>query len=188
MDFSNIWFYTLSTSAQVLAALAGLFAVFAVWKMQDSDKILSEARLAIVQIVSYISGNTEGYEAKRLESLYLMTNSEILEIFSELLSIKKEAPQRVSVSERIRGDNLISYSLDDFTENLYRGHISKKLNILKDLKYILIANFSAIGICILGLTFSNFISCKQIFLPIISLGVLYCLYLIGKGIYVITSE
>jgi hypothetical protein len=183
----NIWFYALSTSAQVLAALAGLFAVFVVWKIQDFEKVLSGTRMAIIQIVSYLSRNTKNYEALRSESLHSMTDSEVLKKFSELLTIKISEPGRISVSMDIKGD-LISYSLDDFTEALYKNHIDKKLNILRDLKIILIANFSVIGVCVSALTFSSSVNCKLSVLTIISSAVIFCLYLIGKGIYSITAE
>ena len=182
----NIWFYTLSTSAQVLAALAGIFAVFVVWKIQDFEKILSETRLAVIKLFSYASANTKDYETIKLETLYSMTDSELLDKFSELLSIKINEPSRISVSETIRSENLIHYSLDEFTKNLYHTHINKKLNILKDLKNILVVNFLVISICIITLTFSNIIYYKFLILIIISLAVLLCLYLISSGIYRIT--
>lgn len=188
MDYNNIWFYTLSTSAQVLAALAGLFAVFVVWKVQDFEKILSESRLAIIQIVSFLSANTKNFNAVRLESLYSMSDSEILKVFSELLIIKNNEPGRISVGQTIKGDSLISYSLDNFTEDLYRNHINKKLNILKDLKIILILNFLVMSLCILCLTLSDIVSCKKTVLIVVSILVFVCLFSIGRGIYKITVE
>lgn len=185
---NNIWFYTLSTSAQVLAALAGLFAVFVVWKIQDFEKILVETRLAVIKLFSFASANTKDYKTIKLEALYSMTDSELLEKFSELLAIKIKEPSRVSVSETIRGDNLITYSLDEFTKNLYSSHINRKLSILKDLKNILVTSFSIISVCILALTFSSIIYFKFIVLIVISIAVLYGLYLISNGIYRITLK
>jgi hypothetical protein len=188
MDFNNIWFYTLSTSAQVLAALAGLFAVFVVWKIQDFEKILSETRLAVIKLLSFIGPNTKDFKTTSLEVLYSMSDSNILERFSELVKIKINEPLRVGVHQTISSDNLISYSIDSFTENLYRVHINKKLEILHKLKFILILNFCVISACVIALTFSKIILCKEIVLIIIMVAVLFCLYSIGQGIYKITSE
>lgn len=188
MEYNNIWFYTLSTAAQVLAALAGLFAVFVVWKMQDSEKILSEIRLAVIDIFYKTSKNTDNFNAIELEILHSMLDSEILRKFSELLLIKKTEPHRISFLQSIRSDNFIVYSLDEFTENIYRAYINKKLYILERLKSILVKNFSIVGICIVALTFSNIIYYKPTILVIICILVLYCLFIISRGIYVITIE
>lgn len=184
----NIWFYTLSTSAQVLAALAGLFAVFVVWKIQNSEKILSDMRSAIIKIVSDISGNTNNYNRISAENLYSMSDSEILKKFSELLSIKTSEPSRITSLSYIEGNNLITYTLDKPTETLYKNNIDKRLSTLKELKIILIVNFSVISMCLLELTFSSIIYSKFITLIIICAAVLYCLYLIGSGIYRITAK
>jgi len=185
----NIWFYTLSTSAQVLAALAGLFAVFVVWRVQSFEKILSDMRLAIIKIVSYISGNTNNYNRITVEDLYLMSDLEILKKFSELLSIKISEPKRITVLPyNVEGSNLIFYSLDKPTETLYKNNINKKLSALKELRKILIVNFCVISVCLLALNFSNIICSKFLILTIICATVLYCLYLIGNGIYRITIK
>ncbi|MCF7865311.1 MAG: hypothetical protein K9M11_02290 [Candidatus Pacebacteria bacterium] len=188
MDFNNIWFYTLSTSAQVLAALAGLFAVFVVWKIQDFEKILSETRLAVIKLYSYAAANTKDYEPISLGVLYTMPDSKILRKFSELVKIKTNDPSRVGIQSTVRSDTLINYSIDFFTENLYREHINKKSDILGKLKFILIFNFCVISVCIISLAFSNHIFCKETVLFIITATVLFCLYSIGQGIYKITSE
>lgn len=184
----NIWFYTLSTSAQVLASLAGLFAVFVVWKIQDFGKMLFETRLAVIRLLNYISPNTKDYKILRLDILHKMPDQELFKEFDELLSIQTKEPSRISASETIRGDSMVPYSLNEFTKDFYKSQIEKKESILKNLKNILIMNFAVISVCILALTFSNLIYCKFTVLTVISVGVLFCLYLISRGIYKITVK
>ena len=185
----NIWFYTLSTSAQVLSALAGLFAVFVVWKIQDIEKYTLEIRDAIYKIIPYLSGNISNYEVKRLDDLFVMGDDELLSIFSEMLDIKNKEPERVGIpSYVVSGNSAISYSLDNRTEYLYKNSIDKKYSILKSLKNVLILNFTVISACILYLTFSSLINEKFLILIIVSLGVLACLYVISRSIYKITIK
>lgn len=185
----NIWFYTLSTSAQVLAALAGLFAVFVVWKIQDLGKIIIELRSAAIKIIPYCAANTQDYEQKNYKDFYFMEDLKILEIFSELLEIKKNDPSRMTIEPYVvENNNLTRLTLDESTESLYKRSIAKRAEVLSDLKKILIANFAVISICILALTFSSIIFYKLITLIVISCAVLYCLYLISRGIYEITTK
>lgn len=182
----NIWFYTLSTAAQVLAALAGLFAVFVVWKVQDIDRFLFDIRRKIISLISDLSRNIKEIDPIKAENLYSMSDSEILNKFSELLTIKMKEPERMNVSYEIN-DDTITYALDEFTENLYKNNINKRLNILADLKIVLIINFFVISVCLIVLTFSSIICSKFIVLVVICFAVLYCLYLIGNRIYKITT-
>lgn len=187
---ANIWFYTLSTSAQVLAALAGLFAVFVVWRVQDFESNLSEARYAVIKIISGYPNSIGGYEAVSLEKLYLMSDLEILNKFSDLLIASKSGDAAISgASHHLTGENtLITYTLNEFTELLFRKQVNKKNSILENLKYVLIVNFLVISLCIVALTFSDFVCSKLIVLTIISALVMFCLYLIGSRIYRITSK
>jgi hypothetical protein len=184
----NIWFYTLSTSSQVLAALAGLFAVFVVWKIQDFEKLLSETRLAIINIISNISANTKNYSRLTLESLYLMSDLQILEKFSELLDIKENQHDRITIAHTVTGDSYIHYTLDPITKDFYKKHIDKKLSILKDLKMVLIVNFLVLTICILALTFSSYLNYNFLILLIINFAVIVCVCLVGFNIYKITVK
>lgn len=180
----NIWFYTLSTSAQVLASLAGLFAVFVVWKIQDFEKYINEVRYAILRIMPYLSNTVKDYEMKKIDELFFMTDLELLSIFSEVLEIKEKQPERITYEPAvITTENQISYSLDDKTRYLYKKNIDKKNDIIEILKNILIINFAVISVCVLALTFSSLIYEKFIILIIISIAVIFCLYVISRGIY-----
>lgn len=188
MSIDNIWFYTLSTSAQVLSALAGLFAVFVVWKIQEFEKIFSETRLSIIKIISTISGSTKNYDHIKPENLYFMLDLQILDKFSELLSIKNSEPNRISASHFITHESLVRYTLDEFTKKFYADQINKRSKIFFDLKKVLIINFLVISLCILALTFSANIFYKNYILIFISILVLYCLYLISSSIYKISTK
>ena len=176
----NIWFYTLSTSAQVLAALAGLFAVFVVWRIQGFDKILLDTRNEIITRLDSLVGNTQGYKRVPIENLYLMPDLEILTEFSKLISYIDKLPAD-QVGTPIN-------TLDRLKKITYQNYIDKKLNILKSLQNILFVNILVIAVCIFVLTFSSIITSKFNILRFVSCLVFCCLYLIGEAIYKITEK
>lgn len=89
METSNIWFYSLSTSAQVMAAIFGLFAVFVIFKLNVIDESIERKKKKITQVSSlcdqlelysvedliietkkvYIKNSTEHKTALRIEEL-----------------------------------------------------------------------------------------------------------------------
>ncbi|MDD2757814.1 MAG: hypothetical protein PHD72_00370 [Patescibacteria group bacterium] len=182
---NNIWFYTLSTSAQVLAALAGLFAVFVVWKIQDINASLSEIRIAIIDLVYKAIRCTSGCEAIDPLVLSKFTNKELLKKFSELKNIRQLDPARSKAQffptqSKTQG---FSYFLDDTSESLFREAIEKKSSVQLRLRWVVGASLFVIMVCIAALTFTNYIPRKELVLPLVELLVFYSLYALGVVIY-----
>ena len=154
MEEINVWYYTLSTSAQVLAALAGLFAVFVVYKIQSMSNT----------IVNY-SGHHPDYKDKRLvlQEIILLADDSVLIKLDYFLSHyeKLSNEERVNLYVNNGGSSPlygINYCFDRYTYNLYKNLLSEKRDIIRRLSKIIILSFLTISICLLFLVFSFYIN------------------------------
>jgi len=187
IDISSIWFYTFSTSAQVMAALVGLFAVFVVYKIQDFGETLTQTRYAAIRIITYSSANTKDYTRVFKQDTVSMSDFQILEKFSELLKIKQEEPQRISASENFSIET-INYALDDQTYFFYQTLVLKRQNILSQFKLVLILTLASVALSLIALVMTNFLIIYNFFIWSALVFFIFCLFIIGKGVYQITLE
>lgn len=184
---TNVWYYTLSTIAQVLAAVTGLFAVFVVWKVQESSVLLTEFRSASIRMLSYVSSNIKDYTPHTLQELFFTSDKNILVIFKKILDIKNESG--LSVNESIRSNILaLHYSIDENTYLFYKDLVDKKDSIIQDLKNILILNFLTIVGSVMALIFSVKVTYNTYILYLVFFFTVLCLFKIGYGIYSISKE
>lgn len=182
---SNIWFYTYSTSAQVIAALVGLFAVFVVYKIQNSSSALSEAKLALSRLLPYVSPNSGG-ERFTQERMAEMDEKEMLQIFGELLVLRgSENEVFFQYIEQV-GEN--RYSINDTTYNYFSKLVKKKSDILEKLIYMLLLSFFSISISICSLVFYYPLHQIEHYVLFTVILFLATLFFIGKYIYDITVE
>lgn len=178
---SSIWFYTFSTSAQVMAALVGLFAVFIVYKIQEFSGNLTQARDATVMILTFISANTRDYTPLKINETVTMSDDDLLVKFRELLDIKVNEPDRITVSQTVHL-GVINYELNELSLNFFDGLVRKKSEILSELKYILIFSFAVIALSVLAIVFTDHLKCGWI-LIVFSLFFVYVLFAIVNGVY-----
>lgn len=179
---TNVWFYTFSTIAQVLAALIGLFAVFVVYKMQDFGDILESLRKKFVRVISHASSNTEDYESITYEKALTMDDQTVLSHMNELLAIysNPQKPQNIVVDDLTRENR-----------DLFETLITTKQEILKKLGVALILSLIAISASILALVFAGyFLSTSHAtnFLLAFFAYFFVCLFYMGLGIYKISAK
>lgn len=183
---TNIWFYTFSTSAQVMAALVGLFAVFVVYKMQEFSGLLSETREATVKLLTHISANTKDYDIIKGNDTISMSDAELLKKLHELVNIQEKEPQRIQAGQTIFLSE-IAYTLDQSSCDFFSRLIARKQNILKQLKKTLILCFIVIALSVLFLVMTDLILHK-LFLYGFVILFLYVLFVIARGIYNVATQ
>ena len=149
----SIWFYTFSTAAQVIAALIGLFAVFVVYKIQDSTKLFDDARFALSRLIPTVSSNVDGPERVTREEFNLMSDREILESFARLLFFENEGNLLIS-HENI---NNVSFQINRTTYDYVFKLLTKKNAILRKFVSTLALSFSAITLCLISLVLTSFL-------------------------------
>lgn len=183
---ANIWFYTFSTTAQVMAALAGLFAVFVVYKIQDFSQSINDARSSLSRLISYTSPNVGG-DPISIEALVQMPDQELVATFAELLVL--QTPQNVNFftgnTERIGN---VTFSVNSHTYDYFSAIVSKKERILHRLIFVLALSLSAIAIALIALVFTEKLVTRKWFILGALVFFLYVLWTIGKNIYQITIE
>lgn len=179
---ANIWFYTFSTSAQVMASLVGLFAVFVVYKIQDFGELLSWTRDATVSLVTNVGANTSNYIAVKIQDTVTMNDEELLKKFRELLDIKLSEPDRIKVDPSISIMGMGSYALNEDSFNLFNRLVVKKKSILSQLKKTLVLSFIIIALSILALVMTCIVSSIFVLWGF-TLLFLCTLFEIARGIY-----
>jgi len=155
---NNIWFYTFSTSAQVLAALVGLFSIFAVYRIQKYSDDIEDVKGGIFELLERCSGNMNyGFkEELKKEELYFLSNEEIQKKFESLIKThngvdpNKRAPVDTTFSHNIYG---FCYELSPKTLKIYKDLIDKKSIVLRYLMGVLLSSFFAIGFMVFCLSF-----------------------------------
>lgn len=160
MSLDNVWFYTLSTSAQVLAALTGLFAVFVVYKIQTITPTLEDIRGGISNLInSYTASHRERLEVVLYNHEVMLWNDHaILNKFNLLIEDEEALPEETKKFIGSGGQHPITginYQLNRVTRNLYQKVLQQKDDVLYELKKNLLINSIAILNCVLLLTFTN---------------------------------
>ncbi len=175
----SIWFYSFSTAAQVLAALAGLFAVFVVYKIQESAGVYTEFREIIAREVSHISHNMNGYTRITLPDAISLSDKLLIQHYSALLEISETEPNRLG---------FISPQLNTHNRDLFRALVSEKTKILTDLRIVLTSSLLVIAACLYALVGKEFIGgFSNEYLAVSFSCFTGCLYLVGGSIYRIAS-
>ncbi len=178
----SIWFYTFSTSAQVLAALAGLFAVFVVYKVQSMSSVFDDMKGAVINLVShYIQlPQYKSHRKATFEESVFWTDEEILEQFKLLLDKRNQLPQDERGAYHVgRSPVLVfAYDLDEKTYMVYKGLVDKNKQIIKDLYLILVTSMLAIGLAMFCLSFKNFIQTPEYWITANFIFVIVVLFLI----------
>ncbi|MFA6306244.1 MAG: hypothetical protein WCV70_00250 [Patescibacteria group bacterium] len=189
-ELVNIWFYTLSTSAQVLAALVGLFAVFVVYKLQGLSSSLEDVRNITVKILSHFSLNTTDFTKYSEEMLGVKSDRELILVFNKILEVRDKEPDKLGIKSYPIKSNLFQekyYNLNNETKTYYEKKVELKEDIYKRLKESLIFGFILISVCILELSFTNYlVNFKVLFFTSIAI-VLYMISIL-KNIYLISAS
>lgn len=154
----NTWYYSLSTIAQTLAALTGLFSIFVVYKIQSMLPMLDDARLIFLNLIERYTSIISGFWKKGYEELYLLREDEILLEIKKINSIKKESPERLKAiipgapSLSFKG---LGYDINDEGIFYYEQLLSKKRLVVQMFLVNFLYNLVIIGICLGLLIFSD---------------------------------
>lgn len=191
VELSNIWFYTLSTSAQVLAAIVGIFAVFVVYKLQGLTSFIEDVRTATIKILPYIINNVRDYKCKyTVAELEVKSDRELIAIFKESLDLLKTNREGFGVITYSTKSGIFPEKYYDFNDNtfdFYNILIGKKEQILERLKESIALGLVLISTCIIELTFTKtFINFNVLFLT--SLSIVFYFTSIAKNIYFISTK
>ena len=165
---NNTWFYTLSTIAQVMAAIAGLFAVFVVFRTDKLNNHLTEFRAMVVGAV-HIDGH----------QVFQMPDKDLLQKGREYLESEVAKNESMSFSGELGSFTFGKETLDIF-EKLNNG----KDDILNKLKWAIVLSLSCISVSIGFLVWSDYLSLYAFYLlPIIFVFTVLTLGYIGIGVY-----
>jgi hypothetical protein len=182
----NIWFYTFSTAAQVMAALAGLFAVFVVYKIQDFSQLIKDVRSSLSRLIPYTSANTGGDTISKQQVLD-MSDRELVMTVAELLVL--ETSQNTAFfggsSETVDGTTI---AVNSSTYDYFRALVDRKERILKRLIFVLGLSLGTICICLISLVLTDVLSKLEWFIWVCLALFIYTLWTIGIDIYKITLE
>ncbi|MFA5967135.1 MAG: hypothetical protein WC805_01275 [Patescibacteria group bacterium] len=122
----NIWFYTLSSISQVMAAIVALFGVFSVYKLGIIDKEINDYRNRAVELIM-ATGVTNQSDA---QLQYLKSNKQILKEFEQALE-KASQEGKVSLSFGRDHVNQNTYNLFDTWVQLRDLVLSRLVNSIK---------------------------------------------------------
>jgi len=185
---ANIWFYTFSTAGQVMAAIIGLFSIFVVYKIQDFSELLSKSREATIGILASVGAYTKGFQsAIRVQDAVKLSDATILKNFSDLLIIKENEPERITVGHTI-SIGVTQLSLDRHSYGYFFNLVKKKQDILDKLKPVLIYCLACIALSLIALVMTETLIKIEYFIWGALLFFLGCLVTIGWGIYDISSQ
>ncbi|MDB5189767.1 MAG: hypothetical protein JWN49_93 [Parcubacteria group bacterium] len=179
---ANIWFYTFSTAAQVMAGLVGLFAVFVVYKIQDFGDTLESVRKQFVNVISHASNNTDDYVSIKYEDALVMDDSTVLNHANKLLALYNDVqkPQKLVIPHLTRENR-----------DLFQTLISTKRYIVHKLVITLVLSLLAIAISLFALIATNYFigyNHAVLFQNVFYLYFLFCLGYMGVGIYKIAIK
>jgi hypothetical protein len=158
VELKDVWFYTFSTSAQVLAALTGLYAVFVVYRMQDVTPRLNTIKRAVSNLL--LEASAHAFEPIKkelyLESIYLYTlksNLELKTMFEMLLKFDPVLIPRINaiLYSSNEGESL---RINKETLKKFEDQIKFRNELLRSLLITLITNLVTIFYCIMLLTFT----------------------------------
>lgn len=185
----NTWYYTLSTSAQVLAALAGLFAVFVVYKIQSTQVLFDDTKIAFMKLIDRYSSIIEGYVHIRFIDMHFWDHEKLLEKVKEINQIKNNNPEKLKAIIPGVPHNQFSYDISDEEVEYYENLLGKRKEILKLLKSNSVILSSAMFVCLLGLAFSDSleISNYPVYIGIVLFFVIASVIILAKDVYTITK-
>jgi hypothetical protein len=179
---TNIWFYTFSTIAQVMAGLIGLFAVFVVYKMQDFGDVMESIRKKFVSAISHASNNTDEYESIAYEDALTMDDRTLLKHMNMLLAIFTDPAK----PEKLTVDNLTRENRD-----LFQALLETKRNILTKLAVTLLLSLIAIGVSVFALIGTEYFMSHGYEIPFqvgFFVYFLFCLFYMGMNMYKIATK
>lgn len=170
---NNIWFYTLSSISQVLAATMGVFAVFVIFKLDKINEVIDEYKKFTFRAIP-IEDKKNSYNYYELEIDKII---EMGEKFIKSEDFKNQA---------FGGNNEVgSFVFGENTILLLKKLISKKENIINKLKINLITSILTISASLFLLVFTQIFSEKNylIVLSIVLFGAISSLFYIGDSTY-----
>ena len=164
---TNIWFYALSTSAQVIAAIYGLTAVFVVYKIQTIEPAYSEVKNALRKITTGF--NSKYGDHNNLDDiLKLDTDQQVVDSFKDALerSEKGESGSRLNMSTSFGRLNL-----EEATIGLFQSFLDKRSFVFLKFKQISFISVFSILFCLILLTFFEPSICTYGYFVVCMVGV-----------------
>ncbi|BFT94965.1 MAG: hypothetical protein MNSN_01650 [Minisyncoccus archaeiphilus] len=142
IDTANIWFYSLSTSAQVMAGIFGLFAVFVIFKLGDINQKITDSR-------NYLLNFYSDYTQIQFKD----SNDKLIE----------ESKKRI---EKHKVSNFPAYDRISHVEKLEKA-IKVKKEIIDDIICSLILSSFSILLSIILLNFTDFFYRRDYFVGLV---------------------
>jgi hypothetical protein len=184
----NIWFYTFSTAAQVMASIVGLFAVFVVYKIQDFSGLLSNTREALIKIIVDDGANVKGYQfAIRAQDALKLSDLDILNKFHELVQIKETQPDRIGSTTTLHV-GMTYMQLNSHTYSFFYNLVQKRRVIFAKLRIVLIYSLGCVALSLIALVMKDTLIGCSYFIWFSLLAFLGCLAVVGRGIYDIALQ
>ena len=165
----SVWFYTFSTSAQVLAAISGIFSVFVVYSIQEFSDSLSSTRNSIMNAISYASANINGYKRIQQEEAEKLKDFDLDVHYRTLLELLKNDQEK--------------YGLTEVEYRRFNRLVEKKRTILREFILIIVISFVGIAISLFALVREDLLRPSVFFIQIAFSFFVFSLFIIGLGTY-----
>jgi hypothetical protein len=163
----NTWFYSLSTIAQVMAAMAGLFPIFVVFRMDKLRKEIDQFREMAIN-----GTDRNGHLA------FEMRDRELLKKAREYLKSSKNSGTTTFSGE------LGNFSFGELTLNLFEELVDKREQTLKKLKTIIALSIACVVFALTLLVYGEyFFACASVWLTVLILFTIFTLIYIGTSAY-----
>jgi hypothetical protein len=164
---SLVWFSTITTTTQVLAALVGLFAVFVVYKIQDTSRLFEDVKSGVARLVaSYADLNPAYPENISLIDAILISDDELLVKFAAALKRHEGSSAKSgSIAMADAGADPttgLRYGFNRETHDIYKKMLDNRRDIIRELKFGIILSFLEIAFCIILLTLSSHVMSERL--------------------------
>jgi len=152
----NTWYYTLSTTAQVFAAILGLYSVFVIFKIERINEFIEELRSVLINIIASVETQKNIKPGKRIvdeQTLIVLSNEELLLRLEQNIKVAKE----IGMSMSFKTDR-VAYSSMENIPLTFKYEITRKNEVLSYFKVNLFTMFWVILFPLISLGFSAFIT------------------------------
>ncbi len=154
----NDWYYTLSTIAQVFAAILGFYSIFVIFKVEKINVFIEELRSILIRLIASAETHKNINSAPKKsevdeQTLIDLNNESLLKRAKSALRIAKEMKMRVSYSS-----DRMSYRRMENIPLTFENELRRKKEVINSFKINLILLLFIVFFTIISLGSSNFVN------------------------------
>ena len=187
----NTWYYTLSTTAQVFAAIMGLYSVFVIFKIEKINEFLEELRSILINIIASVEThkNINSKPKKELideQTLIKLSDEELLDRVRLDINMAKE----IQMSMSFKSDR-VAYRQMENIPLTFEHEIHRKKEVLSSFKLNLITMFCVVLFSLVVLGGSSFVDTNCLKNTLLTLNIAFVIiasFILAKSILKIVKE